>query len=199
MTFEAPARGLIGFRSLLMTATRGTALLHQHHGGWIPWAGELPHRQTGTMVADRAGASSGYALDNLQLDTFELASIVLPQLESYSLASLVRHFGILQASQHRALPDAQVTRQLYMRLIERVEEIAAEKNVTAGQLALAWVLAQGDDVAPIPGTKRRGYLEENVAAVEVELSEEDLRRIDEVAPKGVAAGDRYADMSPVNL
>ena len=67
VTFEAPARGLIGFRSLLMTATRGTALLHQHHGGWIPWAGELPHRQTGTMVADRAGASSGYALDNLQL------------------------------------------------------------------------------------------------------------------------------------
>jgi aryl-alcohol dehydrogenase-like predicted oxidoreductase len=86
-----------------------------------------------------------------------------------------------------------------LELVERVEEIAAEKDITAGQLALAWVLAQGEDMAPIPGTKRRHYLEENVAAAEVELSEEDLRRIDEVAPKGVAAGDRYADMSPVNL
>jgi aryl-alcohol dehydrogenase-like predicted oxidoreductase len=86
-----------------------------------------------------------------------------------------------------------------LELVSRVEEIATEKGVTAGQLALAWVLAQGDDVAPIPGTKHRHYLEENVAATEIELSEEELRRIDEVAPKGVAAGDRYADMSPVDL
>jgi aryl-alcohol dehydrogenase-like predicted oxidoreductase len=86
-----------------------------------------------------------------------------------------------------------------LELVERVEEIAAEKDVTAGQLALAWVLAQGDDVAPIPGTKHRHYLEENVAAAEIELGDEDLRRIDEVAPVGVAVGDRYADMSPVNL
>jgi aryl-alcohol dehydrogenase-like predicted oxidoreductase len=86
-----------------------------------------------------------------------------------------------------------------LELVKRVEEIAAKKDITAGQLALAWVLAQGDDLAPIPGTKRRNYLEENVAAAEVELDEEDLRRIDEVAPKGIAAGDRYADMSPVNL
>jgi GTP-binding protein len=67
VTFEAPARGLIGFRSLLLTATRGTALLHQHHAGWVPWAGELPHRQGGAMIADRPGATTGYALDNLQL------------------------------------------------------------------------------------------------------------------------------------
>jgi aryl-alcohol dehydrogenase-like predicted oxidoreductase len=86
-----------------------------------------------------------------------------------------------------------------MKLVERVEEIAAEKDVTAGQLALAWVLAQGDDLAPIPGTKRRSYLEENVAAAEIELAEEDLRRLDEAAPRGAAAGDRYADMSPVGL
>jgi GTP-binding protein len=66
VTFEAPARGLIGFRSLLLTATRGTALLHQHHGGWAPWAGELPHRTGGAMVADRLGLATGYALDNLQ-------------------------------------------------------------------------------------------------------------------------------------
>src|SRR3954453_16891447 len=66
LTFEAPARGLIGFRSLLLTATRGTALMHQHHAGWVPWAGELPHRQGGAMLSDRAGTTTGYALDNLQ-------------------------------------------------------------------------------------------------------------------------------------
>jgi GTP-binding protein len=66
VTVEAPARGLLGFRSLLMTATRGTALVHQNHAGWMPWAGELPHRAGGAMVADRIGTSTGFALDNLQ-------------------------------------------------------------------------------------------------------------------------------------
>ena len=66
VTLEAPARGLLGFRSLLMTATRGTALVHQHHAGWMPWAGALPHRSGGAMVADRMGAATGFALDNLQ-------------------------------------------------------------------------------------------------------------------------------------
>jgi GTP-binding protein len=66
ITITAPARGLIGFRSLLMTTTRGTALIHQHHDGWMPWAGELPHRVGGAMVSDRAGTSTGFALDNLQ-------------------------------------------------------------------------------------------------------------------------------------
>ena len=87
-----------------------------------------------------------------------------------------------------------------LELVERIEEIAAEKSCTPAQLALAWVLAQGEDVVPIPGTKRRKYLEENVAALEVEITPEDLRRIDEVAPKGVAAGTRYteAGMAAVN-
>jgi GTP-binding protein len=67
VSFEAPSRGLIGFRSMLMTATRGTALLHQHHAGWTPWAGELPHRSGGAMIADRQGTTTAYALDNLQL------------------------------------------------------------------------------------------------------------------------------------
>jgi GTP-binding protein len=67
VSFEAPSRGLIGFRSMLMTATRGTALLHQHHAGWTPWAGELPHRTGGAMIADRIGSTTAYALDNLQL------------------------------------------------------------------------------------------------------------------------------------
>jgi aryl-alcohol dehydrogenase-like predicted oxidoreductase len=84
-------------------------------------------------------------------------------------------------------------------LLERVQEIAGEKEITPGQLALAWVLAQGRDVVPIPGTKRRTYLEENAAAVEVELSAEDLARIDEVFPRGVTSGDRYADMSTIDV
>jgi GTP-binding protein len=66
VTVVAPARGLLGFRSLMMTATRGTALVHQHHDGWMPWAGELPHRSGGAMISDRRGESTAFALDNLQ-------------------------------------------------------------------------------------------------------------------------------------
>ena len=88
--------------------------------------------------------------------------------------------------------------QRNLALVRRVEEIASERGVTAGQLALAWVLARGEDIVPIPGTKRRSYLEENAAAAEIELSAEDLARIDEAAPVGVTAGDRYADMSPID-
>ena len=84
-------------------------------------------------------------------------------------------------------------------LVERVKEIAAEKGVEPGQLALAWVLAQGDDIVPIPGTKRRRYLEENSAATEIELTEDDLDRLDRAAPAGATAGDRYGDMSRVNV
>jgi aryl-alcohol dehydrogenase-like predicted oxidoreductase len=80
-----------------------------------------------------------------------------------------------------------------LELVERVREIATEKDVTPGQLALAWLLHQGEDIVPIPGTKRREYLEENAGAAGVTLSEEDLRRIDEVAPKGVAVGERYPE------
>jgi aryl-alcohol dehydrogenase-like predicted oxidoreductase len=85
-----------------------------------------------------------------------------------------------------------------LRLVERVEEIAAEKGVTPSQLALAWVHAQGDDIVPIPGTKRRTYLEENVGAASIELTEDELSRLDEVFRPGVTAGDRYPDMSSVN-
>jgi aryl-alcohol dehydrogenase-like predicted oxidoreductase len=80
-------------------------------------------------------------------------------------------------------------------LVERVFEIAAEKDVTPSQLALAWLLRQGDDIVPIPGTKRVKYLEENLAAGGIELSDEDLERLEEAAPRGAAAGERYADMS----
>jgi aryl-alcohol dehydrogenase-like predicted oxidoreductase len=76
-------------------------------------------------------------------------------------------------------------------LVARVEEIARRKKCTPSQLALAWVAAQGEDIVPLFGTKRRKYLEENLAALEVELTPADLEEIDEVAPKGVAAGERY--------
>jgi aryl-alcohol dehydrogenase-like predicted oxidoreductase len=77
-------------------------------------------------------------------------------------------------------------------------EIAAGLGVTQGQLALAWVLSRGDDVVPIPGTRRTGYLEENVAAADVVLDDAVLARIDELVPRGSFAGDRYPDMTPVN-
>jgi aryl-alcohol dehydrogenase-like predicted oxidoreductase len=85
-----------------------------------------------------------------------------------------------------------------LELVERVEELAAAKGCTAAQIALAWVLAQGEDIVPIPGTTRVKNLDENVAALHVELSDEELRDLEAVFPKGAAAGDRYADMSPIN-
>ncbi len=86
-------------------------------------------------------------------------------------------------------------------LTEQVEAIAREKHCTAGQLALAWVLAQGKDIVPIPGTKRRRYLEENVGALDLHLTPDDLRRLDEAFPKGATAGPRYPEraMRAVNI
>jgi len=78
-------------------------------------------------------------------------------------------------------------------LVRQVEEIAKEKGVKPSQLALAWVLAQGEDIVPIPGTKRRTYLEENVAALDLRLTAEDLRRIEEIFPQGAASGQRYPE------
>ena len=88
--------------------------------------------------------------------------------------------------------------QKNLELVDRVKEIAATKQVTPAQLALAWLLAQGEGLVPIPGTKRRKNLEENVAALGITLTREDLQRIDEAAPKGAASGERYEDMSAVN-
>jgi aryl-alcohol dehydrogenase-like predicted oxidoreductase len=85
-----------------------------------------------------------------------------------------------------------------LKLVERVREMANEKGCTPGQLALAWVLAQGDDIVPIPGTKHVAYLQENIAALDIVLSDTDLAWLNEAAPHGSAAGDRYPDMSTVN-
>jgi aryl-alcohol dehydrogenase-like predicted oxidoreductase len=76
--------------------------------------------------------------------------------------------------------------------------MADEKDITAGQLALAWVLAQGDDIVPIPGTRHINYLQENIDALDVVLTTEDLQQLEAIAPKGAFAGQRYPDMSTVN-
>jgi aryl-alcohol dehydrogenase-like predicted oxidoreductase len=84
-------------------------------------------------------------------------------------------------------------------LLDRIETLAQEKGVTAGQLSIAWLLHQGPDIVPIPGTRRRQRLEENLEAAEVELSADELQVIDQAAPRGGAAGDRYADMSNIGI
>jgi len=88
-----------------------------------------------------------------------------------------------------------------LEIVHRLEPIASEKGCKVSQLALAWVLAQGDDTVPIPGTTRRAHLEENIAALDIKLSAQDLARINEAAPKGVTAGERYGEqaMKAVNL
>jgi aryl-alcohol dehydrogenase-like predicted oxidoreductase len=86
-----------------------------------------------------------------------------------------------------------------LELVARIEELAKARGCTASQLALAWVLARGNDLAPIPGTKRRKYLEENLGAVDVSLSADDLAHIDEIAPQGAAAGLRYPEAGMATL
>jgi aryl-alcohol dehydrogenase-like predicted oxidoreductase len=86
-----------------------------------------------------------------------------------------------------------------LQLVDRVKELADAKGCTPGQLALAWLLAQGEHIVPIPGTKKRDRLRENLGAVDVELSAEDLNRLDELAPAGAAAGSRYPNMGTIDV
>jgi aryl-alcohol dehydrogenase-like predicted oxidoreductase len=83
--------------------------------------------------------------------------------------------------------------QKNLQMVTRIEQIASEKHCTPAQLALAWVLAQGEDIVPIPGTKRRTYLDQNLSALDVSLTPADLKRIDEIAPRGAAIGARYPE------
>jgi aryl-alcohol dehydrogenase-like predicted oxidoreductase len=99
-------------------------------------------------------------------------------------------------SRHPRFQDDNLARNL--KLLQRLEEIAEDKGVTSAQLALAWVLHRGADVVPIPGTKRRRYLEENVAAAALELSDDELERLDRALPPGATAGQRYADMKSID-
>jgi aryl-alcohol dehydrogenase-like predicted oxidoreductase len=93
----------------------------------------------------------------------------------------------------------QGNRERNLELVEQLQQLAGEIGCTPAQLALAWLLHQGDDIAPIPGTRRTDRLEENAAAADIELTREQLDRLDELFPPGAAAGDRYADMSVVEL
>jgi aryl-alcohol dehydrogenase-like predicted oxidoreductase len=97
---------------------------------------------------------------------------------------------------HPRFQEANFGRNL--ELVERVRAMAAERGATPGQLALAWVMARGEDVVPIPGTKRRVYLEENLAAADLPLSPAEVARLDAAVPHGATAGERYPDMSLVN-
>ncbi len=111
------------------------------------------------------------------------------------LTGQFQHFEDLPAEDYRRnTPRFQGENfQKNLDLVRRVEEVAKEKRCKPSQLALAWVLAQGNDIVPIPGTKRRKYLEENVGALEVRLTEEDLQRINDAFPTGAAAGSRYTE------
>ena len=124
-----------------------------------------------------------------------------PLGRGFLTGQIKRYEDLAQDDYRRSSPRFQgVNFERNMELVHRIEEMAAEKKVKPSQLALAWVLAQGKDIVPIPGTKRRKYLEENVAAAEIQLTREELRRIDEIAPRGVAAGPRYPEamMNSVN-
>ena len=118
------------------------------------------------------------------------------------LTGQIRRFEDLADDDYRrSSPRFQgINFQKNLDLVHRVEEVAQEKGCKASQLALAWVLAQGQDIVPIPGTKRRKYLEENVAALRVEVTVDDLHRINEVIRHGAAAGLRYSEemMKAVN-
>jgi aryl-alcohol dehydrogenase-like predicted oxidoreductase len=112
------------------------------------------------------------------------------------LTGRVRKLEDLEADDYR-LTTPRFERENFernLRLVAEVEAIAAERGCKPGQLALAWLLAQGDFLAPIPGTKRRQYLEENALAASIRLTDDELTRIDEVMPRGAAAGERYGEL-----
>jgi aryl-alcohol dehydrogenase-like predicted oxidoreductase len=140
-------------------------------------------------------------LDALRL--LDIGFVAYSPLGRGFLTGQIRNVGDLAADDFRRQnPRFQGENfQKNLELVARVEEIATEHKCTPAQLALAWVLAQGDDIVPIPGTRHPERVEENVAALDVVLSESDLRRIDAAAPKGIAAGERYAEggMRAVNL
>ena len=117
------------------------------------------------------------------------------------LTGQIKKFDDLEADDYRRnSPRFQGENfQKNLDLVGRIEEIAKSKHCTPAQLALAWVLAQGDDLVPIPGTKRRKYLEENIGALDVNLTREDLEKIDEIAPKGAAAGTRYPEAAMASV
>ena len=156
--------------------------LQTEYSLWTP-------RPGGRGAAD--GARAGHRLRRLQPAGPRLPLRPVPHAEDLARGRL--------PAQLPALPGRQL-RSAISTSCSEVEEIAGAEGVTPAQLALAWLLAQGDDIVPIPGTKQRRYLEENTGALDVQLSASDLQEIEEVAPKGVAAGERYheAGMRTIN-
>jgi aryl-alcohol dehydrogenase-like predicted oxidoreductase len=116
------------------------------------------------------------------------------------LSGEIKRFDDLEADDYRRISPRFMGENFAKNLevVKKVEEIAAEKGCLAAQLALAWVLAQGENIVPIPGTKRLKYLEQNAAAVSLELTADDLQIINEIAPKGFAAGERYPAIYALN-
>jgi aryl-alcohol dehydrogenase-like predicted oxidoreductase len=114
-------------------------------------------------------------------------------------SSSLQHLGEGDFRADRLPRFSEENRQHNLKLAERVREIADTKGATIAQLALAWLLRQGKEIVPIPGTKLRRHLEENTAAVELDLDAATLKALEESAPIGAAKGDRYADMSRVNV
>ena len=116
------------------------------------------------------------------------------------LTGRFRQIGDLEANdarlRHPRFQDANLQRNLD--ILDRVEEIARPKGVTTAQLAIAWLLAKGEDIVPIPGTKQRRYLEQNAAATSIRLTDDEVKRLDQAIPSGMTAGPRYPDMSHVN-
>lgn len=133
----------------------------------------------------------------------EIGLVAYSPLGRGFLTGQIKKFEDLEASDYRRhAPRFQGDNfEKNLTLVDRVTEMARERGVTPGQLALAWVMAKGEDIVPIPGTKRRKYLEENVAAAEIKLGIEDLTRLEELVPRNAAAGLRYPEamMRTVNL
>ena len=161
-------------------------------------------------------AQATYPITALQSEyslwTRNLEDEILPTLRELGIGLIAvcaarprdahRHDHVGRGLRRRRLPPPKSTisgrrLQANLRLVGEVQRLANEKGVTAGQLALAWVLAQGDDIVPIPGTKHVRYLEENVAAASVSLSDDDLSALDRPMPREAVVGDRYPDMSTI--
>ncbi len=165
--------------------------------------------QRAVAVHEIAALQSEYSLftrdieDNGVLDTVRLLGIALVPYSPLGrgfLSGTIRSIDELAPDDFRRFSPRFQGENFAKNLevVDRVQEVAKELNATPSQVALAWVLAQGPDVIPIPGTKRVKYLEENAAATSVRLNAEQLARIQSAAPKGTIAGARYADMSAVN-
>jgi aryl-alcohol dehydrogenase-like predicted oxidoreductase len=122
-----------------------------------------------------------------------------PLGRGFLTGSLTSTSQLAQGDERRNFPRFEDENfQKNLALLQPLSEIALEVGATPAQVALAWLLAQGEDIVPVPGTKRRAYLEQNAAAVEIMLGDEQLARLDVAIPKGAAAGQRHADMSTVD-